>query len=207
MVTKFAFFDFDDTLIHGDSIKYLLKYYVKKHPLSFFQFFKVGIYYILFKMHIKEFNSAKSALLFPLKKMNNKELEVFYHQCIVDKYYENVVTELEDKKQQGYQIWIISASVEAYLQFCDLPADIIIGTKVGIKDGQHTNIVAGKNCKNEEKVTRINDMLKQLNMTIDYEHSYAYSDSLHDVPMLKLVKNRIKINKKNGEMSPFKIIE
>ena len=29
MKQKFAFFDFDDTLIHGDSGKALLKYYIK----------------------------------------------------------------------------------------------------------------------------------------------------------------------------------
>lgn len=207
MNTKFAFFDFDDTLIHGDSIKYLLKYYIKKHPLSFFNFFKVGVYYLLYRIHIKDFNSAKSALLFPLKKMDTKELEYFYNHCIIDKYYPNVVEELKHKKQQGYTVIIISASVEAYLQYCMLPVDIIMGTKVAIKNNQYTNIVIGKNCKNEEKVKRINEMLKEKNMVIDYENSYAYSDSLHDVPMLKLVKNRIKINKKNGEMSPFIVRE
>ena len=40
VLTKFAFFDFDDTLIHGDSGGKLLKYYLKKHPLSVFKLFK-----------------------------------------------------------------------------------------------------------------------------------------------------------------------
>lgn len=203
MKTKIAFFDFDDTLIHGDSIKYLLEYYIKKHPLSFFNFFKVGIYYILYLLKMKDFNSAKTALLFPLKKMDTKELEYFYQTCIIDKYYKNVVEELKQKKAAGYLIMIVSASVEAYLQCCDLPVDIIMGTRVIIKDNHYTNIVIGKNCKNEEKVRRINEELKTRGISIDYDNSYAYSDSTHDIPMLKLVKNRIKINKKNGEMSPF----
>ena len=65
----------------------------------------------------------------------------------------------------------------------------------------------GKNCKNAEKVVRLNIVLKQLGLEIDYDNSYAYSDSLHDIPMLKMVKNRIRINKKNGEMTPFIIKE
>ena len=65
----------------------------------------------------------------------------------------------------------------------------------------------GKNCKNAEKVVRLNSILKQLGLEIDYDNSYAYSDSLHDIPMLKMVKNRIRINKKNGEMTPFIIKE
>ena len=43
----------------------------------------------------------------------------------------------------------------------------------------------GKNCKNEEKVKRIQEVIKNHNLEIDYDLSYAYSDSLHDIPMLK----------------------
>ena len=38
----------------------------------------------------------------------------------------------------------------------------------------------GKNCKNEEKVKRIQEVIKNHNLEIDYDLSYAYSDSLHD---------------------------
>ena len=65
----------------------------------------------------------------------------------------------------------------------------------------------GENCKKFEKVVRLNEVLEQLDLEIDYDNSYAYSDSLHDIPMLKMVKNRVKINKKNGEMTPFIIKE
>ena len=63
----------------------------------------------------------------------------------------------------------------------------------------------GKNCKNEEKVVRIQDILKNHNLSIDYDQSYAYSDSLHDIPMLSMVKNRIKVDTKDGHMSTFSI--
>ena len=48
-------------------------------------------------------------------------------------------------------------------------------------------------------------MIKNHNLEIDYDLSYAYSDSLHDIPMLKMVKNRIKIDTKDGHMSTFEI--
>ena len=62
-----------------------------------------------------------------------------------------------------------------------------------------------RNCKNEEKVKRIQEVIKNHNLEIDYDLSYAYSDSLHDIPMLKMVKNRIKIDTKDGHMSTFEI--
>ena len=109
------------------------------------------------------------------------------------------------KKAEGYTIYICSASVEAYLRFCKLPVDEILGTKTDIKDGKYTSQMIGKNCKNEEKVKRIQEVIKNHNLEIDYDLSYAYSDSLHDIPMLKMVKNRIKIDTKDGHMSTFEI--
>ena len=109
------------------------------------------------------------------------------------------------KIKKNKDIW--SASIEGYLRFCDLPVDGILGTKTKIVDGKYTSRMIGKNCKNAEKVVRLNSILKQLGLEIDYDNSYAYSDSLHDIPMLKMVKNRIRINKKNGEMTPFIIKE
>ena len=83
--------------------------------------------------------------------------------------------------------------------------DEILGTKTDIKDGKYTSQMIGKNCKNEEKVKRIQEVIKNHNLEIDYDLSYAYSDSLHDIPMLKMVKNRIKIDTKDGHMSTFEI--
>jgi HAD superfamily hydrolase (TIGR01490 family) len=200
-----AFFDFDDTLIHGDSIRYLLQYCIKKHPLSIGNFIFVGWHYMAHKWGKQPINKAKSALLFPLKRMSDKELEVFFKKEIESRYYPKIVTELKAKKEQGYYIYIVSASVEAYLRFCTLPVDCILGTKVKICGGQYTNEMIGKNCKNEEKVNRIQIDLQRQGIEIDYDTSYAYSDSPHDIPMLKLVKHRIQII--DGEMTPFIIRE
>ena len=205
MKTKFAFFDFDDTLIHGDSGRKLLKYYLKKHPLSAVRLLKVVYHYALYLLKVEPLNAAKSAWLYPLDFMDDAEIEDFYISCLESSYYPAVVAELEKKKAEGYTIYICSASVEAYLRFCRLPVDAIMGTKTKIINGHYTGQMIGKNCKNEEKVRRINEEIKNHNLEIDYDLSYAYSDSLHDIPMLSMVKNRIKIDTKDGHMSVFEI--
>lgn len=207
MKQKFAFFDFDDTLIHGDSGKALLKYYLKKRPLAAYKLLKVVVLFPLYLMGIVSFRTVKSSWLFPMDKLSDDEVKEFYQSCLVSKYYLNVIEELKNKKNQGYIIYICSASIEGYLRFCDLPVDGILGTKTEIVNGRYTSKMIGKNCKNEEKVRRLNEVIKGLGLEIDYENSYAYSDSLHDIPMLKMVRNRVKINKKNGEMTPFIIEE
>ena len=203
MKQKFAFFDFDDTIIHGDSGQALLKYYLKKHPLSSWRLLKVIILFGLYLLKMVPFQKAKSAWLFPMDKLTETELKEFYQTCIVPKYYPNVVAELKAKKEAGYLVYICSASIEGYLRYCDLPVDEILGTKTKIIDGKYTSMMIGKNCKDQEKVNRLNAIITKNGYEIDYDNSYAYSDSLHDIPMLKMVKNRIRINKKNGEMTPF----
>ena len=78
MKTKFAFFDFDDTLIHGDSGRKLLKYYLKKHPLSAVRLLKVVYHYALYLLKVEPLNAAKSAWLYPLDFMDDAEIEDFY---------------------------------------------------------------------------------------------------------------------------------
>ena len=142
-----------------------------------------------------------------IKNLSDEELNDFYQTCLIPKYYPNVVAELKDKKNDGYLVYICSASIEGYLRFCDLPVDGILGTKTEVIGGKYTSRMIGNNCKNEEKITRLTAVIAKLGVEIDYENSYAYSDSMHDIPMLKMVKNRIRINKKNGEMTPFIIEE
>ncbi|WP_286077963.1 HAD family hydrolase, partial [Thomasclavelia cocleata] len=157
MKQKFAFFDFDDTLIHGDSGKALLWYYLKKHPLAVFRLLKVPVLYFLYLIGLVKFQIVKSSWLFPMDRLDDDELNDFYQVCLVPKYYPNVVAELKNKKQQGYLIFICSASIEGYLRFCELPVDGILGTKTEIKNGKYTSKMIGKNCKNEEKVLRLNN--------------------------------------------------
>ena len=68
-------------------------------------------------------------------------------------------------------------------------ADVLFGTRYDKK-------VIGKNCKFTEKVER----LKELDLDIDYDNSYAYSDSMTDLPMLNLVKNKFQVTYKKGKV-------
>ncbi len=206
MKQKFCFFDFDDTLIHGSSGTMLIRYYLKKHPLGVIYLIPMAIVCILYVLKLASFNQAKSATLFPLNRMSEKEVQAFFEEEVEKHYYPHVIEELKKKKEEGYVIYICSASVEAYLRYCRLPVDAILGTKTVIKNNHYTGKMIGKNCKNEEKINRIMEVIKNHNLEIDYDQSFAYSDSKHDIPMLKMVKNRVKIDTKDGHMSPF-IIE
>ena len=201
--TKFAFFDFDDTLLPKDSMGRLVFFCLKNHPLSFIYLFPLAFYGLLYGLKLIDFIPLKEKLIFPLKVCSMQELNEFYQLVLIPHYYPNVVKELLERKKEGCLIWLVSASPEVYLQFTDLPVDQIIGTKTKMINGKTTNKIIGKNCKGEAKVERIQALLKEQQLEIDYDHSYGYSDSTSDLPMLNLVKNRIRISKKDGSMSSF----
>ena len=203
MKHKIAFFDFDDTLLPQDSMKRLIYFCLKHYPWTFIYLFKMAFLGVLYGIKVISFIPLKQAILFPLNHLSEKELDQFYQECLIPHYYLNVVDELKQKKSEDYLIYLVSASPEVYLKYTDLPVDVIIGTKTLSKDGKNTSKIIGKNCKSEEKVRRIHEILEEKNIEIDYDNSYGYSDSLTDMPMLKLVKHRIRINKKDGSMSQF----
>lgn len=199
----FAFYDFDDTLFKHDSMGILWFYYVKKHPIAWLLGFKLLFLFLLYAFHIISFIKFKEFLIYPLSKMSDEEIHQFYQEALIPRYYPHVVETMKKHHENGVSVWLVSASPEPYLFCTDLPVDKIIGTQVERKNDQWTNHIISKNCKSEEKVRRINEELAKLNLTIDYENSYAYSDSDTDYPMLKLVKHRYRIDKKTSEIKPF----
>lgn len=200
---KCAFFDFDNTIAKGDTIYKLLVYTIKKHPLTIVRFLLTILYGIGYILHLVSKEKLKETILFPLDLSNSEELKTFYQEKVVPSYYPHMVQELQKRKDEGYLVFLVTASSEAYMRFNELPIDILMGTQTEIIDGEYTSHIVGKNCKDAHKVERINAYLEKNNLSIDYEHSYGYSDSTSDIPMLKLVKNRVRISKKDGSMSPF----
>lgn len=200
---KCAFFDFDNTIAKGDTIFKLLVYTIKKHPLTIVRFLLTILYGIGYILHLVSKEKLKETILFPLDLFNSEELKTFYQEKVVPSYYPHMVQELQKRKDEGYLVFLVTASSEAYMRFNELPIDILMGTQTEIIDGEYTSHIVGKNCKDAHKVERINAYLEKNNLSIDYEYSYGYSDSTSDIPMLKLVKNRVRISKKDGSMSPF----
>ena len=196
---KYCFFDFDNTLVPKDSMGRLIPFCLKKHPWTFIYLFPIIPYGILYGLKLIDFIPLKQKILFPLAILREEELKEFYETCLIPNYFTNVVEELKKKKEEGYIIYLVSASPEMYLKYTDLPVDQIIGTKAGIENGKVK--IYGKNCKSAQKVVRIQEYIDLSD--IDYENSYGYSDSSSDLPMLKLCKHMIHILKKDGTMTTF----
>lgn len=207
MKKEFAIFDVDYTLVKGDSMFLILLFGIRKKPWIIFYTPIIFIKMVLYSMKIIDVKEAKEAIYFPLKYLNEIELKEFYGTVLQKKIFKEVFEILKNHKEKGRHVLLVSASPEAYLNLFKENdyIDGVIGTKLKLLGDKFTNKIQGENCKGEEKVRRIREYLRDNNLEIDYKNSFAYSDSLSDKPMLCLVNNRFRVDKKNGNVCEFNI--
>ncbi len=171
-------YDFDNTILKGDSSHKFIRYSLVRHPFivlwSLIKTLKECIKYLFKKSN---FGLIKSELFSFVKYIKNfdeyMDKYVLKNIKYVKKFY------LDQKKDSDV---IISASFEFIIKkYCEyLNIKNVIGTKFDVKKG----CIIGNNCKGEEKVRRF-----YAEYGDKHEILNAYSDSLSDIPMLKLAKN------------------
>ncbi|WP_034869515.1 HAD-IB family hydrolase [Clostridium lundense] len=197
---KLAIFDVDFTLTKRETLiefymfllrkrPYLIKHIPRSLKAAFFYAFKI-------------YDSGKAkenfiSFIDGVKEDDMKELvKEFYEKRLSKILYKDAIDTMEKLKKQGCQIYLISASAEFYLNelYNINIVDKVIGTKFTLNDGIFSRKIEGKNCKGEEKVNRLMQVLKKENIEVDFKNSYMFSDSLADLPLFNLVGNPYLIN-------------
>ena len=208
---KLAIFDIDYTITKKETLMELFKYSIKVNkknirflPRAIF----CGIMYIL---KIYDEKMVKEKFLKFIDGIKEKELSKlvkdFYHDKLKTILYKDALKMMKKLKKEGYDIYLISASPEFYVkEFYNIEeVDKIIGTRFDFTNGIFTRKMEGKNCKGEEKVKRLKELLESENIEVDFKESYMFSDSLSDKPLLDLVGKPYLINyKKNHHIEILK---
>lgn len=196
MTQKIALFDVDKTIIHHDSMFQFVLYGLKKKPSSFYVLLLVVIYSVFYKLKWMKAEQAKSSYFRFIRYMDEQDLEHFFDTRVKPYIYPEALMEMNSKKNDGYHILLVTASPYAYMKYFEKFdfVDGVIGTKLAMSGDRFTHNIEGNNCKGEEKVARIKSYLAAEGITIDFENSCAYSDSLSDMPMLELVNHKYMIN-------------
>lgn len=121
-------------------------------------------------------------------------LEKVYESEIKPRLWPQSVAALKEHLAQGHEVWLITAApVElAELIAKDLGATGALGTIVGRKDGVLTGELVGDPLHGKAK-RKAAKMLAQ-ERGISLGKSWAYSDSVNDLPLLTLVKHAVAVN-------------
>lgn len=203
MKKKVLLLDIDYTVINTDSMIDFLLYALKTKFLK--TIIKIPYIILMLTMHalkIVSLEKAKEAIFYPIVDFDEKELEEFFIKCIKQKINKSMIDIISKAKQEDIFILMITASPSAYMKYFKKYqyANEVLGTELEYQNLKYKNKIVGNNCKGQQKIIKINEILEKLDIEIDFENSYAYSDSKSDLPMLSLVKNAYLVNKKDGQI-------
>jgi HAD superfamily hydrolase (TIGR01490 family) len=201
-VEKLAIFDIDYTITRKETLMEFFKYLVSK-DIKNIKFLPRALYSgLMYGIKVYDEKRVKECFLKFIENIDEAELakltKSFYDEKISKILYKDAVDMIKKLKKEGYMVVLISASPEFYVKefYAIKEVDLIIGTKFTFEGGKFIRKMDGNNCKGEEKVRRLNKVLKEKNIKVDFKNSYMFSDSLSDKPLLDLVGNPYLINYK-----------
>lgn len=194
---KFAFFDFDNTIVKGDSIVSFIRYSVRSGKTGPSQWLKALCGFVQQRVVPGAESKAKEKALSFLNGKTETEISAFCHEYIEQElsksFYAEGVQKMREMRNSGYKTVLVSASTSCYMDLLTewLPVDYVICTRMYFENGIYTGRV-GKNCKGKEKVNRIlNDPYTKDAGKAD---TAAFGDSSSDIPMLKFSDSPTLVN-------------
>jgi HAD superfamily hydrolase (TIGR01490 family) len=115
------------------------------------------------------------------------------HNVVDPLVYEEAVQLIEQHHAQGHDVIIVSASGTELVEPIGamLGADHVVATQMKIEDGRYTGEIA-LYAYREEKARAVQELAERFGY--DLEQSYAYSDSVTDLPMLEEVGHAFAVN-------------
>ena len=195
MAQALALFDFDGTLIPGDSIVAYTRFALRRgrmRPGAYLLSAAHGAGYLL---GLEDENQSKShALAFRgrLSPADRDELDRAFAGALLARVYPAARARLEEHRQAGRVALLVTASPECYMRFVGpaLGFRAVLATPVSDENAVHGN------CKGEEKIRRVMQWLRENGVDADFSASFAYGDSKSDLPMLKLCGHPVLVNPK-----------
>ena len=210
---KLAIFDIDYTITKKETLMEFYKYSLEE-DIKNIRFLPRALYSgLMYGVGIYDEKRVKECFLKFIDNIEEEKLQElvkrFYKNRLSKILYKDAVDMMYKLKKEGYDIYLISASPEFYInEFYNIDVvDKVIGTRFEFKEGKFIRKMLGNNCKGEEKVKRLKEVLSKENIKVDFKNSYMFSDSLSDKPLLDLVGKPYLINyKKKHEIEILKWI-
>jgi len=204
MNSTMALFDLDGTLCSGRLWEGFLKYYVvhrkKRAWILAFWVEHMPLWWLRKCRLISEekFRSKWIEDLSRMFKEASREEMLHFFQWVNDNYIlrsfrRDIVGTLNQHKQSGRLVIIVSATFNGLLEIVgqELGIATVIGTRLEVIDDRYTGKIVKPACFGRNKVRLVEEFISQNGLEIDLSSSFAYADSVSDIPLLKLVGNPV----------------
>jgi HAD superfamily hydrolase (TIGR01490 family) len=196
-----AFFDIDNTIIRGASVYHLSKELYRRKFFGTRDLVRFGVIQARYLLHgesQEHIAEVKERALSLIKGHTAAEVvaigEEVYDTVLRLRIFPGTKALIDAHLVKGDQVWFVSASPIEVGQLIARRMGVTgaLGTIGETKDGLYTGRLLGDMMHGEEKARAILNLSKTHG--IDLAASYAYSDSLNDLPMLKIVGHPYPIN-------------
>lgn len=197
-----AFFDIDNTLIHGSSMFHwargLAKHrYLTKGQIADFVW-KQTRFIVVGKESADDMRDVTQEALALVKDRSQAELvtltrEIF-NEYMIDRFWPGTVALAQGHIDAGQRVWLVSA---APVELAELIAEHLglsgaLGTVSEQIHGIYTGQLVGKPLHGQAKAEAITELAEREGL--DLSRCAAYSDSANDIPMLSLVGTPVAVN-------------
>jgi len=200
-VSEAAFFDLDKTIIAKSSTLAFTKPMFKAGLLSGSTLAKAGIaqvYYQAFGADHDQLQRIKEELSSLTEGWDHAEVEALVaetvNEVVAPLVYAEALAIIDDHKREGRKVVVISASPEEIVRpLCHYLgiADVIATTSEIDEEGRYTGRIE-RYAYGQVKADAMAEMAAAED--IDLRESYAYSDSVTDLPMLNIVGHPVVVN-------------
>ena len=197
-MTKLSVYDFDKTIYNGETLNDFYRFYLIKKPWKIYTVIFQLWYFLLYVLKIINLEKLKENFLRFLDGENTGELK-------------KLIREFWEKKESKINLWVkdeilknkketeILVAISASPTFLIIDRlrlmgfDVVIGTDFLFESTKFHSHITSKNCKNYEKVKRLDKWAEDNN--IQYDIVNFYSDSIADKPLFDLAKHKYWIKK------------
>ena len=192
-----AVFDFDGTVIRGDSIVAMIAFARRRSLVRAPEMLRAALFGVLYHVRLKDALAAKRAGHAFLTRMEPKARGAFldeFAKSLADRAYPDALRQMEIHRKAGDKVLLCSASGACYMTRVArlLGADVLLCTPCA-ENGD----VAGPNCRGQEKVRRVEAWLAEQGLSRG-DICAAYGDSAGDAPVLRMSRHPVLVNAKRG---------
>jgi HAD superfamily hydrolase (TIGR01490 family) len=193
-----AFFDFDNTLILGDSQDLEIRWLFRQRRLPVGFMLRVAAAVWFYRHGALSSDAAVRLCITHYKGRRladvEQDAERFFREVIGERFFDKTLAELGKHREAGRPIFILSASplhlIEPAARFFGATACRCTKLDVG-RDGRLTGLVDGLVLHGEQKAAAVRELAKKYRLRL--AESYAYSDHEADLAFLESVGHSIAV--------------
>jgi len=194
-----AFFDVDGTLVGSNVVSYFAWLRMRELPapmrplwLAWF-LTKVPYYWGLDKISRAHFNRAFYKNYAGWKPSRAKHLgQESFAGFTLDRIFPEALQQLRDHKAAGHRVVLLSGALDFLLDPMKDLADDVLCSTLAQENGAYTGELTGAPVAGDARARMLASFARRRGL--DLSRSYAYADSISDLPMLEAVGNPVAVN-------------